>query len=316
MKFTNEELKNVYTGTYRFEETEDGYLKSCQYSKAQTEYFKGALEMWYERCDASSAKTIELITDATRISFDYKLTWSCSKDTFEVWENDLATGIVYLEGLENEGRISFDLSEGEKKVVVYLPVDATVLIKNFEINSNNYAPVVKGAKVLWLGDSITQGYGPLRSAHTYVSVANRLLNYDIINQGIGGYIYDKKSLMPMDGYTPDKIIVSLGTNQYGTESMKDVEEYYEVLTDIYKNIPILCITPLWRGDNPDGIETLTRFCGKIKDIVKKYDQITVVEGYKMVPHLSEYYLDNLHPNQLGAEIYGRNLVAEIVKKGF
>lgn len=316
MIFTNEELKKIYTGTYRFEETEDGYLKSCQYSKAQMDYFEGASEMWYERCDAGSAKTIEFTTDATKLAFDYKVTWICSKDTFEVWEDDQATGIVYLEDLQDEGRISFNLTEGSKKVVLYLPVDATVLIKNFEINSDVCAPVRRGEKVLWLGDSITQGYGPLRSAHTYVSVANRLLNYDIINQGIGGYIYDKNSLMKMDGYTPDKIIVSLGTNQYGTETMKDVEEYYEVLTDLYKNIPILCITPLWRGDNPEEIKILTSFCNKIKDIVAKYNQITVVDGYKMVPHLAEYYLDGLHPNQLGAELYGRNLVSEIEKTGF
>lgn len=316
MVLTNEELKTIYTGAYRFTETEDGYLKACQYSKAQMDYFKEAFEMWYERCDASSAKTIEFITDATKVSFDYKLTWTCSKDTFEVWEDDLATGIVYLEGLSDEGRISFDLTEGKKKVAIYLPSDATALIKNFEINGSDFKPVKKGEKVLWLGDSITQGYGPLRSAHTYVSVANRLLNYDIINQGIGGYIYDKKSLMKMDGYMPDKIIVALGTNQYGTETMKDVEEYYEVLTDLYGNTPILCITPLWRGDNLEGVETLTKFCEKIKDIVKKYDCIKVVEGYKMVPHLSEYYLDNLHPNQLGAEIYGRNLVREIERIGF
>lgn len=316
MILSNEELKKLYKGTYWFDETNDGYLKSCQYSKPQMEYFKGAFEMWYERCDASIAKTIEFITDATKVSFDYKIIWVSSKDTFEVWEDDLATDIVYLEGLEDEGRISFDLKEGSKKVVLYLPVDATVLIKNFEINSDDYAPVKRGEKVLWLGDSITQGYGPLRSAHTYVNVANRLLNYDLLNQGIGGYIYDKNSLMKMDGYTPEKIIVSLGTNQYGTETMKDVEEYYEVLTDIYKDIPILCITPLWRGDNPEGVETLTSFCEKIKDIVKKYDQITVVEGYKLVPHLPEYFLDNLHPNQLGAEVYGRNLVCEIQKLGF
>ncbi len=316
MIFSNEELKKIYTGTYWFDETDDGYLKSCQYSKAQMEYFKGAFEMWYERCDASSAKTIELITDATKVSFDYKLTWTCSKDTFEAWEDDQATNIIYLEGLEDEGRINFDLTEGKKKVVIYLPVDATVLIKNFEINSNDYTTVDKGEKVLWLGDSITQGYGPLRSAHTYVSVANRLLGYDIINQGIGGYVYDKNSLMKMEGYTPDKIIVSLGTNQYGTETMKDVEEYYGVLTELYKNIPILCITPIWRGDNPEGVKTLTSFCEKIMDIVKKYDQITVVEGYKLVPHLSEYFLDNLHPNQLGAELYGRNLVSAIKKLGF
>jgi len=316
MLLSNEELKKIYTGVYFFEETEDGYLKACQYNKAQMDYFKGAFQMWYERCDASSGKSIELITDATEIRFAYKFTWVCSKDTFEVWEDDLATSIVQVEGLAEEGELCFQLSEGTKKVAIYLPVDATVIIKNFEMNSDHYEPVKKGEKVLWLGDSITQGYGPLRSAHTYVNVANRILNYDIINQGIGGYIYDKKSLMKMEGYTPDKIIVSLGTNQYGTETMKDIEEYYEVLTELYKDIPILCITPLWRGDNMEGIPTLVNFCEKIKEIVKKYPQITVVEGFKLVPHLPEYYLDNLHPNQLGAEIYGVNLVRTIEKIGF
>ena len=316
MVLSNEELKKIYTGVYYFEETEEGYLKACQYSKAQMEYFKGALEMWYERCDASTGKTIEFVTDATEISFEYKITWRSSQDTFEVWEDGLATGIISVEGLEDEGKIHFELSAGSKKVALYLPVDATVLIKNFEINGETYAPVEKGEKVLWLGDSITQGYGPLRSAHTYVNVANRMLNYDIINQGIGGYIYDKNSLMKMDGYTPKKIIVSLGTNQYGTETMKDIEEYYEVLTDLYKDTPILCITPLWRGDNEDGIATLTSFCEKIKDIVSKYPQIKVVEGFRLVPHLPEYFLDNLHPNQLGAEVYGINLVRAIEKNGF
>lgn len=316
MILSNDELKKIYTGTYEFVETEDGYLKSCQYSKAQMDYFESALLMWYERCDASSAKTIEMNTDATKVSFEYKLVWKCSQDTFEIWENNLATGIVKVEGLPTEGKISFDLSEGIKKVILYLPADATVIIRNFEIDGSFYEPVKKGEKVLWLGDSITQGYGPLRSAHTYVSVANRILNYDIINQGIGGYIYDKKSLMKMEGYTPDRIIVALGTNQYGTETMKDIEEYYEVLTDIYKDIPILCITPLWRGDNLDGIPTLISFCEKLKDIVARYKQITVVEGFKLVPHLPEYYLDNLHPNQLGSEMYGRNLAAAILAEKY
>jgi lysophospholipase L1-like esterase len=152
---------------------------------------------------------------------------------------------------------------------------------------------------------------------TYVSVANRLLNYDIINQGIGGYVYDKNSLMKMEGYTPDKIIVALGTNQFGCETMKDVEKYYETLIGIYGNsIPVLCITPLWRGDVPDGLPTLTRFCKNVAKIAGRYANVTVVDGFRLVPHLPEYFRDNLHPNELGAEVYGRNLVEEIRRIGF
>lgn len=315
MKLTNEELKKIYFGAYRFSETEDGYLMAHQYTEEQEAYFKSAFEFWYERCNASTAKTLEFVTKATELSFDYKMLWIGSEDSFEVCVDGLLTEIKYLKNLEKEGKITFELPEGEKSVIVYLPADSLAVIKNFEINAE-VTPAKKGEKVLWLGDSITQGYGPLRSAQTYVSVANRILNYDIINQGIGGYIYDPKVLTEMAGYKPDKIIVALGTNQYGTESMAGIEEYYERITKLYAGIPILAITPLWRGDNMEGIPTLIKFCERLKEIIGRYDIVTMVEGFKLIPHLPEYYIDNLHPNQLGTEVYARNLVREIERLKF
>jgi lysophospholipase L1-like esterase len=257
-----------------------------------------------------------MTTDAETISFEYKFTWTGSQDSFELAVDGLITEIRYVKDLPEEGKLEWKLPEGKKDVIIYLPADATVELRNCEIDGA-YTPAKKNEKVLWLGDSITQGFGPLRSGQTYVSVANRLLGYDIINQGIGGYVYDKKSLMKMEGYDPDKIIVALGTNQYGAETMKDVEEYYETLTGIYGNdIPVLCITPIWRGDNPEGIPTLIRFCDNIKKIACGYKNVKIVDGFTLVPHLSEYYLDNLHPNGLGAEVYGRNLVEAIGRIGF
>ena len=316
MKLTNEELKKYYYGAYSFKETDDGYLQAYQYTDAQMDYFREVSDFWYERCYASTSKTIEFITEATKVSFDYKIVWIGSLDSFEVAVDGIVTQIVYVKDIDKEGKIEFDLPVGSKQVIVYLPADATVVIKDFEVNAE-IDKVIKNAKVLWLGDSITQGYGPLRSSCTYVSVANRILNYDIINQGIGGYVYDKKSLMKMEGYNPDKLIVSLGTNQFGCETMVDIEEYYERLFGIYgKDIPVLCIIPIWRGDVENGEPTLIKFCENLKKIVARYSNIQMVEGWKLVPHLPEYFLDNLHPNQLGAEVYGRNLVAEIQKLGF
>ena len=316
MILTNKELQNFYFGAYSFEERDDGYLQAFQYTKEQMEYFKGAFDFWYDRCMATTAKTIEMKTDAQKISFEYKFLWKGSEDSFELMIDGLITKIDYVKDVKEEGKLEWQLPAGMKNVVIYLPADATILIRNFEIDSKAERPV-KNEKVLWLGDSITQGFGPLRSAQTYVSVANRLLNYDIINQGIGGYVYDKKSLLKMPDYTPDKIIVALGTNQYGSETMKDVEEYYESLMKVYGNeISVLCISPLWRGDKPEDSAIFERFCDNIKKIAGSYKNVKVIDGFKLVPHLSEYYLDNLHPNCLGTETYGRNLVEEIRRIGF
>ena len=316
MQLGNEDLKKIYFGAYYFEETKDGYLQAFQYSKPQMDYFQKAFDFWYDRCMASTAKTLEFVTEAEKIAFEYKIIWMGSPDSFEVAVDGLVEKIWYVKDLEKEGKIECALPAGKKAVTVYLPADATVLIRRFETDAP-VAPARKNEKVLWLGDSITQGFGPLRSALTYVSVANRLLNYDILNQGIGGYVYDKNSLMKMEGYAPDKIIVALGTNQYGSKTMEAVEEFYETLIGIYGNrIPILCVSPLWRGDSPEGVPTLVSFCEKVKKIAGQYPNVTVVDGFKLVPHLPEYFLDNLHPNCLGAETYGRNLVEAIRQAGF
>ena len=313
---TNRELQRIYFGAYSFKETEDGWLQAFQYTEAQMEYFRSAFDFWYDRCMATTAKTLEMTTNARTVSFEYRIIWEGSQDSFELAVDNQITEIRYVKDLPKEGKLTWNLPDGEKNVVIYLPADATVLIRNCEVDGS-FSPARKNEKVLWLGDSITQGFGPLRSAQTYVSVANRLLNYDIINQGIGGYVYDKKSLIKMDGYTPDKIIVALGTNQFGCETMRDVEEYYETLISIYgTEIPILCVTPLWRGDVPDGFPTLARFCENVKAIAGRYANVKIIDGFKLVPHLPEYFLDNLHPNQLGTETYGRNLVEEIRRIGF
>ena len=312
MKLTNEQLKSIYHGVLWYQETEDGYLQAFQYTKEQNEYFEKVSQFWFERCTASTAKTLEFTTTATACSFDYKTIWMGSPDSVELWVDGQPTDIRYMKDMEKEGTLSFELPEGNKNVMIYLPADATMVIRNFEIN-DAFEPVIKKEKVLWMGDSITQGFGPLRSAHTYVSVANRLLNYEVLNQGIGGYVYDKNVLMQMYDYKPDKIIISMGTNQFGTESMKGIEEYYELLKEIYGDTPVLCILPLWRGDVPDGLPTLKKFCNNLRAIVEKYDNITIVDGFKLVPHLPEYFLDKLHPNCLGSEVYGRNLVLEMEK---
>ena len=316
MQLTDRELRDICFGAYAFTETKDGYLQAFQYSQPQMDYFRQALDFWYDRCMASTAKTLEFTTEATKVSFDYRILWKGSEDSFEAAADGLITQILYVKDLKDEGRAEFTLPRGEKTVTIYLPVDATTLIRRFEADAP-VTPAKKGEKVLWLGDSITQGFGPLRSSCTYVSVANRLLNWDILNQGIGGYVYDKRSLMRMPGYRPDKIVVALGTNQYGTESMRDVEEYYETLIALYgTGIPVLCVTPLWRGDSPEGLPTLISFCEKVKRIAERYPNVTVADGFSLVPHLPEYFLDNLHPNCLGAEVYGRNLVEFIRRVGF
>ncbi len=315
---SNEQLKQIYFGALRFEEV-DGYLAAFQYTAAQQDYFARVSQMWYDRCTASTSKTLEFITDADEISFEYRLVWAGSLDSVDVEFCGEIFRWAELDKIPKEGKLTFKFPAGEKYageryVRVYLPADSTMHIRNFTYKSptGKLTPGKKGAKVLWMGDSITQGYGPYRSAYTYVSVANRILGYDILNQGIGGYVYDKNVLVDM-GYKPEKIIIAMGTNQHRDTTDRAVREYYAALAQVYEDTPVVCVTPLWRGDTPDECAALLRFSGFIRDVCAQYGNIAVVDGFGLVPHEERYFLDRLHPNVDGCVAYGEKLAEEIGK---
>ena len=317
---SNEEIKKLYHGAYRFKETEDGYLLGLQYTKEQMDYLRFN-DAFYERAYFGNAKTLEFVTDATEVSFDYRFR-SGVNETIELEVDDIIYDVHLAKNMDNPGNVSFRMSAGKKKVVIYLPADDVLYIKNLYINSHA-DPVTKNTNVLWMGDSITQGYGAFRSGETYVSVANRILNYEVLNQGIGGYYYDKNVLMRMEGYTPDKIIIAHGTNQCLTETAeKDTREYYERLAELYPGIPVLTVTPLWRGKfknefNEEATKAFIGFRDKIKEICSEYGNITVLDGFKMMHHSREYYMEDwLHPNALGCECFGQKLAREIERIGF
>ena len=45
----------------------------------------------------------------------------------------------------------------------------------------------------------------------------------------------------------------------------------------------------------------------------QYENIHIIDGLKLVPHLDYFFLDRLHPNALGMKLYGDNLAKEILK---
>ena len=102
---TNQELQRIYFGAYSFKETEDGWLQAFQYSDAQMEYFRTGFDFWYDRCMATTAKTLEMTTDARTVSFEYKFIWVGSQDSFELAVNNQITEIRYVKDLPEEGKL-------------------------------------------------------------------------------------------------------------------------------------------------------------------------------------------------------------------
>ena len=77
---------------------------------------------------------------------------------------------------------------------------------------------------------------------------------------------------------------------------------------------IFLLTPIPWALRTNGNEVdllLEDYREVLRQAAKDFPKVKVIEGAKLVPDDSAYYVDNVHPNDLGAAAYADNLLAEI-----
>ncbi len=310
MKLSNKTLSRLIHGACNVKEI-DGYLAPYRFTDAQIEYFTFN-EFYYDRTKFGASVSIEFITDATAISFSYCAKNIATHDSIDVCVDGKLFSVTPTDSILPKGRLEFSLPAGNKTVAVYLSVDAEFHIKEFSIEGKWRSAIKSRPRVLFLGDSITQGYGSKIGSQTFASLTARTLGWEILNQGLGGYYHDKNVIADLAPYRPDKIVVAMGTNDLLRANANElISSFYETLRARYPETPILTVTPLWRGDDPHRLPILEAQRSFIYETCARYNGITVVNGYELVPHISGCFLDDLHPNAWGMELYAARLTAKI-----
>ena len=320
MKLTANSLKKLVKGACYFE-VNRGYLTAYKYSKAQLDLMNapGYDSFWRERGSFSAGIRIELKTDSDFISFDYKATDGTKltdrSNSLDVWVSSTLYSVLHLE--KSQGSVRIDLPKGEKKVAIYLPCDCKFSIKRFFVSGHYKVVKDKSPSVLVIGDSITQGYGPAFSSGSYFNELQRQTGYNMLNQGIGGYRCEPQDLMYVEGFIPDKIITFLGTNWYDAPNEYDYETatvgFYKRLTELYPDKQILSISPIWRGNSDLDVERFTWCREIVKRECLKYENITYVDGFTLIPNVLDCFCDTVHPNEYGCLMIATN-IHKVMKK--
>lgn len=179
---------------------------------------------------------------------------------------------------------------------------------------------LKGKKVLFLGDSITEGVGASSYENSYVSVFEKMSGADVKNYGVSGTRIAKQSgkseydewnydfLMRADDMEEgaDIVVVFGGTNDYGhgDASMGDfasTSEYtfYGALHSLcnrlinkYPDAVILFMTPLHR----EGEEAFVTVDGHEKPALSDYvSAVKKVAAFYGLPVLDLYAVSGMQP---------------------
>lgn len=320
MKADRNLLSGIIFGAVRTEER-NGWFRPCRFSKKQTDYFKRK-PGYTMRAYAASGIHMDFWTDAEAFSFSYKTFWGSSQTIhfIDVYVDDvLQIHQGSSKSAVSSGRIQLNMKPGRKHVMIYFPCLSRIKISDVEIDEYTlFEPAKKEKKLLFLGDSITQGYITDYPSLTYTNILTRKLRAESVNQAIGGAVFDAGDLDETLGFDPDMIFVAYGTNDwYHRRDIAHVAgTYLKKLTGIYPNTPVYVILPIWRSDTGEqeasGAIPFEEARQTLRKVCELYANVSVIDGIDFVPHCAEFFADGyLHPNEEGFKLYADRLEAAL-----
>ena len=326
MLLNKETLENITLGHLCTEVDEDGYLTFLRFTEAQKEYYAKRNAEAFPKIYASAGMRFDVSTDAESLAFDYKMRLTSGRFFYGM---DLYVDGALVRHYDPEskktsceGSICFSLPDGFHRVTLYFPNLTHLSVKNVEFEGATVLRAVKPTKkILFMGDSITQGYDAIYPSLSYANILSRHFDAEILNQAIGGEVFDADFVDTSIDFAPDLVVIAFGTNDWClASSREEILEREAALIDrvkpLARAVHIVCLSPIWRGDDlfidsPAGdFRETTLAIGA----TAKRKRVMHVDTYDLVAHLPEFFSDKyLHPNDLGFTVYAENLAKELKK---
>ncbi len=323
MILTEQELSSAFHGATRVL-SENGRVYPCRFTEKQSAYYAEKSEEYYHKSFAAASVTLEFVTDASIIEFDYLFQRIAGRlyCGVDLYVDDIMTGhhedaFKNYSQMETVGHAEFALPHGTHRITLYLPNLVIAKLSNFTLTGAEiFEPVPeRDRKFFLIGDSITQGYDALYPSMSYANRLARFMDAEVINNAIGGEKFDGNILTDDITYDPELVLVAYGTNAWnGAPSLaallESAEGFFKRIREVFPKAQFAYISPIWRKDR-DRIMKAGDFdtCrAKLIALAEQYG-FYHIDGLKLVPHLPAFYWDGyLHPNDMGFSFYAENLI--------
>lgn len=313
MRLTFEQVKEITFGAVNIQKESDGiHFFKC--TRAQIDAWYKVREDLGARAETTTGVTIDFHTNARKIVF------SVVGSKFEVLLNGFLTQQVVGENESCEHEVCVVCSGEENRITLIFPSHGVGVLKAIELEDDAYIkPHVFDKKILFIGDSITQGWDSGFDSMSYAYLTAAHYNAECIINGIGGAVYHA-SAFDKPEFDPDIVIVAYGVNDFfyyqtRAEFAEQVSSYLDKLQLTYPDKKVFVVTPIWM-QNEDSVTTSLGTLEENRSIIKQEAErrnFFIVDGRRLVPHFEQFYADVVHPNALGFGSYANQLIAEMNK---
>lgn len=325
MRLTYEQIQSITVGAVHTELTADG-IRFDKCTKKQIEAWYDMGEPYGKNAEAGTGIRLDFYTDSKRLAFDL-----ASGNRVDVYFDDVLRHHIDVNELRKEGKspefvIDKPLGEvgGTTRVTVYFSAhNAVAVLKYLELDDG--ATVTRptyARKLLFCGDSITQGWNSRWDSLSYANTVSRFFDAESVVQGVGGGVFKEDTIDPELPFDPDAVVIAFGTNDYYYYKSRDelcahCRAYLTKIKELYADHgkPVFVLTPLWRGDR--FYEHAVGDFANIRQIPAQEAKalgLIPIETINFIPPLPEFFSDGvLHPNAAGFGIYALNVIKEMVK---
>lgn len=329
MKLTFDQIKSACTGAVDITQDEAGLVRFHRMLPAQRDAALARNEAYPIRTHSTTGVKLTFRTNSTNLFLDVNF----SRGTMSYAAIDILVDGQLIGSVDNfsheevpvfhakklyklgdySGR--FDLGPGEKTVRVHLPWGPVAAIRELSLDDGaSFIPVIPDKKVLFYGDSITQGMDCLHPSQTYSARIADALGMAEYNKAIAGTYSFPEMAAVREPFTPDVIVVAYGTNDWSlstsTQFRANYRAMHEHIRQNYPNVPVFALTPVFRYALNECRE-LGAFCKVgpiIQEICSDFPDVTVIDCFPFIPRDHLCFGDGtLHPNAKGFDYYFKGL---------
>ena len=319
MKLTYDQICSITSGAVRTWQDTDG-IHFCKCTQKQVDAWRALSTVLGERAEATTGICLDFHTNSKKITFDtasgkkYELDIDnvprCKVDADSYRERGEAISLELCDGL------GYDI-EGDRRVTLVFPShDAPAVLRYVELDDGAYVkPHTYDCKLLFIGDSITQGWNARYDSLSYAWRTTRFFNADSVIHGVGGGYFHETIFDHID-FKPDAVIIALGTNDFGHYSTLDelrehAGKFLDLIKEEYSYAPVFVLSPIWREAQKKPMGTFAQCRQVVIDEALRCG-FNHIDGLGLCPPIPEFFADgNLHPDDLGFSIYAENLCREL-----
>ncbi|MBW3087196.1 SGNH/GDSL hydrolase family protein [Bifidobacterium sp. 82T24] len=307
-------IKDVFHNCMGVRTEPDG-LHPVRFPDRLLDFYRERGDMTDIRANATAGITMDFVTSADTVRFDYATGRFCRPFvTFDVYENDVFMATIREPDESPSGTVTYaKRNQGRTRLTFVLPYTTDVRIGAYDFGDDVQPVADERPRMLFLGDSITQGMTSLRPSQGYAYLLARTMGVRPLNWGVGSYVFDARTLDDVQDIDADAIVVAYGTNDYTRiregemtfgEFEATVAEYMATLRQVSGGASVKVITPIWRSAGCSTDEELT-LMDRVRAVIANQairQRFDVIDGLSLVGHDDAFLADGLHPNDLGANM--------------